>query len=534
MRCRTLLVATLLLVMGCTELGKVPGASERSRSPDNGWAPPLQSAEPMGPPVDNGVPFLGSYKRLTFAPGQAIDQPGIFFMKVQTGAIEGLTLPGADRYEPSPDNRWVRAWVWAENQKTDTVYLFDRKAGAEFTWNAKERRLLAAQGDHLLFTDDNQVWLTDDELNTLTTIPAQSSLPSGVFSLDGERVAVANGPVVYLVPTAGGTPHKLAEFATDMVSHTSVGSSRGGAEIVVYAQLRGSADTDPRGFKVLRYSWQGQLVGEFTAPSSMRFTLSPDSRHLARTEFLVGVIHAAVISNTMESLDPGESGVRLKAAGFCDPSTGRNFGPTWLSDSSGVVVYTKDGYRILTKDGRILAPPAFAGQDVHEVIPAPDRPDRFALAGAKVIDSTGSVLSAAVLAPGATAGAIEPWGLASDELRFRIPAGGGGGGGCDFFALPAQLDRPPYTDQVTLKVGLQANDCVRLRQLPGVQAPVITCLSGDRRVTLTDPPPRIVEGKPQRVPTGSYADGMYWVHVMSDTGEEGWLAASAANLTWVG
>ncbi len=516
MRRWTCAMVALALVAGCAARGRPAGGPE----------PAPVTPPPAPPPADGGAPARPALHRLTLPPGQAIDRPGLFFLRVDTGAMEGWTLDGPADYIPSPDNRWVQAERW----DTHTVYLVDRKAGAEFTWNAGERRLLAAEGDHLLFADQNRVWLTDANLHVVAALPARPAAPSGVFSRDGQWLAVANGPVVYLVATATGTVRELTRFAPDTVGYAGVNRLRGGEEIVVYAPLLAPGGAASGRVLTRRYTWQGELVGEITTAGALRFALSPDGRYLARSDRLAGVVPVAVI----EAMRPAGPGLRLKAGAFCDPVTGRGFGPTWLADSSGVAVYTDSGYRILTTDGLLLSTPGGGSAAARELVPAPDRADRFAVDGTVVTDGTGRVLRAVALAPGLGAGAIEPWGTASDELRIT-PSGGGSDGRCEFPTLPPQVDRPPYADAATLTIGAQAaGDCVRLRREPGRQGKVVACLAGGRRVTLTDPPGPTREGVVQRAHNGAYGDGMYWLYVLSDGGEQGWLAAGAAGLTWAG
>ena len=471
-------------------------------------------------------------ERRRLSPGEPVAQAGLYFMQVATGEIEAWALPGEEsaRYDVSPDNRWVTAYA------RYSTYAADRRTGAAYRWGRNSLHLLAAQGDYLLFRNDaGQVWIAGPGQSEPVALPIRPSAPQPVVSPDGQTAAVVSGHALYLVELASAACRAIGEVADppeSSVQWLGLQTARRGEAIVLTASL--ITGTDQSAVQhVQRYSWRGELLDDMTLPGGRTYAFSPDERLVAWQEQLSHLTQAVVVADAA-TLAPR---FRVSGGSLCFYDIG--FGD-WLADSSGLIVRTSAGYRIVTSDGDMLTSPALpiaAG----EPLPAPDRSDLIAIGRTAVIDTNGRRLASAVLGPAGSQWSmpadIYPWGLDSSELRFALPHLGHGGKCEGEYLLPARVERPSFGPLV-LAVGLPANDCINLHAAPGRSAQVLTCLPGGTRLSpAPSAAPTVEPGESEGgvyylTSTIAWTDDSLWLRVHAPDGQEGWVDEKAGEIGW--
>ncbi len=197
----------------------------------------------------------------------------------------------------------------------------------------------------------------------------------------------------------------------------------------------------------------------------------------------------------------GEELLRIKGGG--QPGRDSRLDGSWLADSSGIVVGTSRGVRLVTLAGQWGSAPG---------LPAPDHPGVF-VEETTVRNREGRVLATLDFGPpGREIRGLRStrvgWGSTSQELRVTTgifyESGFRRG-----LHTGAAIERPPFDDRLLVEVVVDT--CLNLREEPSLDAPVLTCL----------PEGAVVE-------TEEYQPG--WMHIRTDDGIEGW--ASAEYLRW--
>ena len=203
----------------------------------------------------------------------------------------------------------------------------------------------------------------------------------------------------------------------------------------------------------------------------------------------------------------GEEVLRIRGAG--QPRARARLAGSWLADSSGIVVGTSRGVRLVTLAGQWEPVPG---------LPAPDDPDGF-LEGTTVRNRAGQVLATLEFDPPNRKIRGLPdtwtrWGSTSNELRVGNDIVYES---VDFLTFPveAAIERPPFDDRLLVEVVVDT--CLNLREDRSLDAPVLACL----------PNGTVAE-------TDWYVSGPWtydpWFQIRTDDGLEGW--ASAEYLRW--
>ena len=473
------------------------------------------------------------FERRQLAAGAPIAGPGLYFMDVATGAVEAWSLPGAKDawYTTSPDNRWLIGYC------PDGAYAADRQGGAAFRWGRNTPRLLAAQGEYLLFHGAGYLWIAGPGQPEPVPLPIGSASSQAVISPDGRTAAVTSGNTLYLVQLDGATCRAIGEMndpAGRAAQSTFLETGRRGGVIVVHSYWQeGAASQMAQGLEF--FSWSGERLGKLLPPSVGRSALSPDGRLIAWEEHPSQLTQAVIVADAA-TLAPR---FRVLGATLCFHDFGSG---DWLADSSALIVRTGAGYRLVTPDGRIAPAPApedGAGPLPDDLLPAPDRADLFAASRHMVVDAAGRPVAAAALPANPNVGLpadLSPWGLSSTELCFALPhLGHGGKCGEGEYLLPARVERPPFGPLV-LAVRLPANDCVNLRATPGTKGQVLTCLPGGTRLSpapLAELPQPEAQEPYYLTPSIAWAGGSRWLRVRAPDGQEGWVDAAAGQVGWV-
>jgi hypothetical protein len=161
-------------------------------------------------------------------------------------------------------------------------------------------------------------------------------------------------------------------------------------------------------------------------------------------------------------------------------------GNRWLSDSSGLVVDTSDGYRLLTLSGELQERPVFDGLTWKgEPQPAPDAVDRFALGRLVVADGAGVRQQGPHLEGFVTPASLSPWGESSAELRFAVPPKPGGSACHERPPMEAKVVYPARSLPEYPLVVQGVDDC--LPMAAGTFGTATTCLPNGTRVVPVQP-----------------------------------------------
>ena len=260
--------------------------------------------------------------------------------------------------------------------------------------------------------------------------------------------------------------------------------------------------------RIARYSADGQPPTDHQYPCWQDYgpfiDISPDGRSIAIArsgipndyDLLPQVTGISVFDATM-----GEELLRIRGAG--QPGESGRLAGSWLANSSGIVVGTSRGVRLVTLAGHWESVPG---------LPAPGDPDLF-VQETTVRNREGRVLATLEFGPPSREirGGRSTWvarGSTSRELRVKtgifyesgVPWG---------LYTDAAIERPPFDDRVLVRVVVDT--CLNLREAPSLTATILTCL----------PNGTVVE-------TGDFQTS--WTHIRTDDGLEGW--ASAEYLRW--
>ena len=334
--------------------------------------------------------------------------------------------------------------------------------------------------------------------------------------------------------------------------------------------------------RIAAYGWAGRVRSSVLVPCtpgvSRRIDISPDGRFAATLTRVVPEVHAGPMvrrgdhyfySNLMvTSLFDATTGEELLRARGVAPLRGwfdgiRHEGSSWLADSSGLVVNTRDSTRVLGVDG------SWAGVfPLGFMLPAPDDPTRFdrpsalgtfgpddcarlqtepkkeggwcLLPSATVVGSHGQVLAALrgtlQLAAGKAAPSVccnrTSWGLTSGELRLHLDERDAWLSLRDQPILSPQIELPPFEDRLLLQVGT-TRPCLHLREAPLTESSSLNCLSAESLVEVAPAPDDGEAGwrhglSVHRSSSGCTADhggydACYWIHVRTDEGLAGWM-----------
>lgn len=512
------------------------GAGSPAGETDAGSAP-AGSGAPAGDTAPGALPAVLAEQvtdglvRIAFAAGDTIDRPGIYLLDTATGQGEGWLPPPEDDWtyffgQVTDDNRFLIGTAYQE----DDGYIVDRQTGAMWRWDASRYRLLLAAEQGFLFAElaeepdgfrdetGRLIW-TGPDLRVRHTFVLADPVRSAVLAPDGRRAAIllSRGEVIALDLESGA-----AVTLADLQLGPDAWPAMAPFDDLLQVAVEIPDDQAPpaaQPHRLVRLDWDGTVIADLRAPG-YPLTFSPDGRWMTWVEWPMDRLAPVTVVADAWTLEPG-----LRAFGVttCFPAVGSG-GARWLSDGSGLVVHSSDGYRLLTPAGELRALPAFSGQDWKgEPQPAPDDPDLFALGRIAVSDGAGTDQMGITLEGFVTPyGHVNPWGRDSAVLRFVLPPKPGGGM-CE--------ERPPMETAVQVQAG-------PIPEFPLVVAGVEGCLPliprefGTGEACLPNGT-RLVPYRPRSdVPAlGWYADA-WRLWVRTEDGQIGEISLEGTPLRW--
>lgn len=311
-------------------------------------------------------------ERHTYATTQEIPGPGLYYVDVASGKVEGWRIKAAPelRVGWSADNQWVIA-----DNGLKVVWV-KRSTGASYGWDRQQLQLLAGERGLFLFQrrhsdkGTNTFIVANADFQVVKTLTLDSAQDAGLdarFAPDGKTLAISlvhrtggqyDGQV-YLVGLATGTSKSLGAPPTvtvGQVTSASLIQPGDGHELVVGYEVEAmEKGLTHKQTLVRRYSWQGKLLGEFTLVGQA-LRLSPDGRLLSSYQDLDQFASAVVVTD----VTTGQLLFRVAGAGG---------GWWWVADSSRLLLDTRDGNLLVSSKGDLLKAPPLRKTETQSIMP---------------------------------------------------------------------------------------------------------------------------------------------------------------------
>jgi len=494
----------------------------------------------------SGALAAAGVTHVRYAAGEEVPwDPGLFLLDVESGEVEGwvrslAALPEEERsavrgaghdFDVSPSNRFVSLAGVLYDRQTERAYAIDDGLAGWWGSGSDERLLLRpVRADAYV--------IVDSDLEPV----AQLLIPPG------ERFVSPTGGYILVQEYGSGRTFHLVnlEDEADPSVHTWVlpWDPQGAAFRVEFldnlvAFIGGAGDS---ACHVTRYDLGGVLLSDQTIPCQPDWLarISPDGRLLAAAtvtslvEFAYGRGPVGLVLSIFDAAT-GAKLARILGAhppwieGGWGNEPDRDF---WLADGSGIIVETRDGWRVAALEGSWGGAPGWASPDDPNLFLEYSRtyPGRFVAAVNQQGDERASISfgppTAVIPAPEYEAALIlreiADWGARSDTLRVRTSYFHTQGFP-DYYGMPPLapvIELPPFEDRLLVEV--VSDTCLNVREEPRLDAPIVTCLPPGA-VAETDDYERVWSW-PDDV-EGVYAMQQDWMHIRIAGGIEGWVSA---------
>ena len=500
---------------------------------------PTPTPEPE-PPIDSTPNALGireiptdeAFTRLEYPAGEEIPgDTGLFFLDVETGAVEGWQSVDGRSPEPSPGNRYVAI----------EGALHDRFEGRTFSWDpAALRRVAWGDGKVVFERLDGEVdsqtpyVLVDSSMEEVGSFAITAGFTIAMAALDEDTLLLRDPEVpgqLWLLQV--NTPQVPLIVLPSPVSAYRV---EGGFALV--AGPFGESADGVQTCRVLRYDWSASVVSDVSITCAgdpdliaSGIHLSHDGRWIAATTRNLDCCDPLAPPDTrfpalsevsVFDASTGEEQLRVPGAAF--PHRLGGDPGVWLADGSALVLETVLGLQLVGLDRQWLLPqPSSLPEGI--LLPAPDDPARFLHDMQTVADLGGQILASAEFAEVAF---LSSWGDTSAEARIYEPPALTAAFAVNPSVLPA-IQTPPFDEVLTAEVVVDS--CLNVRAEATTESEIVVCLPPERVVELVAHPSDgyVVAGP-------CVEDDLYgncvWAYVLTDDGEQGW--AYADFLRWPG
>ena len=525
---------------------------------------PLPTREELGiREVDTAVAFAAAgLTHVRYDAGEEVPwDPGLFLLDTATGSVEAwvvslASVPEEERGRSagppdiavSPSNRFLDLHTALYDRRSGRAYRLNGLPVGWWGYGSDERLLV------LVSSPDAYVIL-DGDLQPVAhfRLPAGERLtsPEGSYILVRPYRQDAGFYLLNLEDETNPRAHTL-ELPWEPDHHRELGVRlhiEPLNSVVVFVGMSDSA------CHVTRYDLDGALLSDRTFPcgsmvawsESDRYRVSPDGRLIAIPTFSGSLDweygYGWSPSGMGMSIFNAATGVEVMRVLGAHPSwigdESETRGDVWLADSSGIIVDTSYGRRVVGLDAEWELAPGWA---------SPDDPDLFfdhrlwtPRSRFVALNSDGnehahlSFGPPSAVIPESDGGLVlvkrPTWGARSDTLRvwnsyFHVLAW------YEYYPLPPPMrpviERPPFEDRLLVEV--VADTCLNVRQDASPDASTLACLAHGT-IAETD---NFLHERSGVIQTfraiNASVRPLTWMHIRTEDGVEGW--AHADYLRW--
>ncbi|MCY3881732.1 MAG: hypothetical protein OXG61_06405 [Chloroflexi bacterium] len=442
------------------------------------------------------------------APGESVTQPGTYVLDTELGAVRGILKGQQDMM--SPNARFLLFRQFLPEDGASAPVLYDQTSKRAFTWDDRSFRVIAGSETNsgpwlvlLLGTHGlHAVTVLDSDLALVRAfvIPPGSVGQSGRggpteawASPDGRHLLLYGSRSFHILGLADGRHMSIEAPAPPRRPWSreygvTIFPSGDGFGISGWGGLEETC-------RVMRYDWAGALLSDVTIPCAFDIEteapwegphLSPDGKLVAATTMTEGFCDCIGLFRLFTAVavfdaTTGEELFRIRGATWALPHFRFlvDHGSYWLADTSGVVVDTVYGKRVVSADGAWMDLPATALGGW--LSPSPETPSLFLTDPTTVVDNEGNVVAAVSVAidtplpEGAFVAVNGRWGATSRDVLFSADYHGPTSFTALIPILPPVIERPPFEERLLLRVAT-LGECLESRGEPQADSPATTCL----------------------------------------------------------
>ncbi len=511
--------------------------------------------------------------------GEPVTEPGTYVLDVQSGSVRGI-LDEEPGVLSAPNERHLLLERFLLEDGARVPVLYDPISGRAFTWNDRSLHLVAGPGTNSgpwvvfrLGSHGPFVALDGDlEVTRWFEIPARSasearaSGPAQVWAHPTEeRLLLYSEGAFHVVGLSDGIPVSIRAPGPLRGSYARNWSLEFGVTIFSSGDGfgligRGRDET----CRVVRYDWTGAALSDVTIACAFDVEtgapwegphLSPDGRLVAANtladQFCVCPgFFRRLTATSVFSATTGEELFRVRGATWDILVLGASLyvgaSTFWLPDSSGLVIDTIHGRRLVSASGEWLGLPV-ASPLQGALVPSPEEPPLFLLDPTTVVDENGTVLAtvsveidspAPEAPPNVFIDVVGRWGTTNRDVLFSAHLSGPTSFAVLRPLLPPVIERAPIEERMLLRVAAHG-ECLEVREEPLADSPALTCLPGgsfveavEHRQDLGDKGTFWVSG-PHTANSAADCEReswCTWIYIRTDDGTQGW--ALSDHLRW--
>lgn len=510
--------------------------------------------------------------------GEPVTEPGTYVLDVQSGSVRGI-LDEEPGVLSAPNERHLLLERFLPEDGAWVPVLYDPISGRAFTWNDRSLHLVAGPGTNSgprvvfrLGSHGPFVALDGDlEVTRWFEIPARSASearasgpPQAWAHPTEERLLLYSEGAFHVVGLSDGIPVSIRAPGPLRGSYARNWSLEFGVTIFSSGDGfgligRGRDET----CRVVRYDWTGRVLSDVTVPCAFDAEteapwegphLSPDGKLVAANtladEFCVCPgLFRRLTATSVFSATTGEELFRVRGATWDILVLGASVyvgaSTFWLPDSSGLVIDTIHGRRIVSASGEWLGLPVPSPLQ-GALVPSPEEPPLFLLDPTTVVDENGTVLAtvsveidspAPEAPPNVFIDVVGRWGTTNRDVLFSAHLSGPTSFAVLRPILPPVIERAPIEERLLVRVA-RNGACLDVQEEPGRGAGTVTCLEDGSTV-------EVVEfGRSVYYNEAYWTDGGYtatsdsvcqsswctWIYIRTDDGTQGW--ALSDHLRW--
>ena len=397
------------------------------------------------------------------------------------------------------------------------LYILNVATGAWFKSNDEPRRLPVPEQRHMALRSDGKTLLSDRVTGRSFEVPAGIVPLGSPFSRDA---SLSDGVATFASNEGIALIGRAADFETCRVVRYDLGGT------ILSDASFGCA----RSWDGPYLSPDGNLIAANVLPKA-----SPDGPGEYERLTAVSVFDAAT----------GEELFRIKSAFWSGNHLSRAPETFWLPDSSGLVVTTARGNRIVTAEGKWAPlPDTLRGR---EFVPGPTEPLRFLLnyPTVAVLDEDGELVASVATEmerrseePPDSFLVVSPWwGATSREVYVAVWYQGPTSFIVLTTVLPPVIEHAPIEQRLLVRVATN-RPCLDVLEEPVTGSPTVTCLEGGSTVEAVEYGTSVYKNQAYWIGglhtatsySGCPSWSCTWIYVRTEDGTQGWVLSD--HLRW--